>query len=65
MTNCSEHLQGKLHGQRGVLCDTPQLPGQDFLFFFFFFFFFFFLRGEVARVEGRYGERGDEWDCGT
>jgi hypothetical protein len=29
MAHCNEHLQVKICGQRGILCDMPQLPRWD------------------------------------
>ena len=57
MTHCNEHLQIKMFGLLGILCDSLcHTMASRVRFFSFKFYFIFFLcsGGEVARTEGRY-----------
>lgn len=48
----NEHLKAKLFGQRGILCNTPQLPSKSFICLFVFFLLGV---GWGISAQGRYG----------
>lgn len=69
-THCNDHLQVKMFGQMGVLCDTPQCPRQQWIcdgevgemdkqMLLLFFLFFFFL-GAGSYTGGRWTRK--DWE---
>jgi hypothetical protein len=54
VTHCNEHLQGRLFGQKGILCDKPthhSLHGKMFLTLFITCFYV--LLSFVGRLQGQ------------
>lgn len=61
MILCSEHIQVKMHGLKGTLCDSLDQPTTVMLRVFLLFihlFWFWIFRLQGQRVDAR--EQGDE-----